>query len=674
MTAEDYRISNVLWSIGTVIFIVITSYLLGKAAALIARWRGVTANEQRKIANGFMFSGPWIVGFVIFVLGPALVSLYLSFTSAKIGDPIQWVGLSNYRALLTGASTEAQGLNQAMLNSFYYAVVGVPLQIVAALGMAMLLNRELSLIRGFRTIFYLPVILAGGPALLLAWRYMLTSNGGFVNIALRKLADSFFLFDFLYKLMIYVVETFDGFFVGLTRGDNIGPLAYTVPAFIGLITLLFLLRGDWSEGKKTGALRVLELVVLVIVYSLGFKGLVADPIDLTWTYFFSGLALGFIMVNAAQGKQARVRLWQVGALVFFAGGIVATLVGSHFAFTDSVVAYLVAMVIGSVPLVFSVLGAWIRRKFVILGGMLAVLFVILFVRLIPGQLDGGQLALLVRYPTLQTTVKSPADLDPTKATDATFLKTTYVTYLKAGYSKDNFSPLWIWGLVGAVLAGLAFLHNRYPRARRLLLYGGVIFFLLFTIGSFRDGQAYFQAFTDAAQTSGSPVYHFTLFRNAAATFPDDQRRPLWMDSELWSKPALILITLWSSGAGMLIFLAALKGVPPQLYEAAEVDGANRLQQFISITLPMISPAMFYNIIIGLIAALQTFDTVYIMVNNPGGNLLIGQLQSAAYFLYARTFTQGQIGQGAAISWILAIIIMTVTVLQFRYSNWVNYEA
>ncbi len=147
-----------------------------------------------------------------------------------------------------------------------------------------------------------------------------------------------------------------------------------------------------------------------------------------------------------------------------------------------------------------------------------------------------------------------------------------------------------------------------------------------------------------------------------------------MDNELWSKPALILITVWSSGAGMLIFLAALKGVPRQLYEAAEVDGASQIQRFFSITLPLISPAMFYNIIIGVIAALQTFDTIYIMVNNAGGNLLIGQLQSAAYFLYARTFTQGQIGQGAAISWILAVIILTATVLQFRYSRWVYYEA
>jgi len=124
------------------------------------------------------------------------------------------------------------------------------------------------------------------------------------------------------------------------------------------------------------------------------------------------------------------------------------------------------------------------------------------------------------------------------------------------------------------------------------------------------------------------------------------------------------------GDGDLIFLAALKGVPRQLYEAAEVDGANRIQQFLSITLPMISPAMFYNIVIGIIAALQTFDTIYIL-QSPSN---VSTLQSAAFFLYTRTFTQLEIGEGSAVSWILVVIILTITIFQFRYSNWVYYEA
>jgi multiple sugar transport system permease protein len=144
-----------------------------------------------------------------------------------------------------------------------------------------------------------------------------------------------------------------------------------------------------------------------------------------------------------------------------------------------------------------------------------------------------------------------------------------------------------------------------------------------------------------------------------------------MSSELWAKPSLILITMWSSGAGMLIFLAALKGVPRSFYEAAEVDGATRVQKFMKITLPMISPAMFYNVVIGSIAALQTFDNVYILQTQT----TVNSLSSAAFYLFQRTFRQLNVGEGAAMSWILVIIILTLTVLQFRYSrSWVHYEA
>ncbi len=176
---------------------------------------------------------------------------------------------------------------------------------------------------------------------------------------------------------------------------------------------------------------------------------------------------------------------------------------------------------------------------------------------------------------------------------------------------------------------------------------------------------------DIAEAAGKPVYHFALFRQATSGFPGHDRVPLWMNSELWSKPSLILITMWSSGTGMLIFLAALKGVPRAMYEAAEVDGANTFQRFWKITLPLISPAMFYNIVIGVIAALQTFENVYIL-QTP---LTVDSLQSAAFLLYSRTFSELHIGEGAAMSWILVVIIVTLTILQFRFSrSWVHYEA
>jgi multiple sugar transport system permease protein len=193
-------------------------------------------------------------------------------------------------------------------------------------------------------------------------------------------------------------------------------------------------------------------------------------------------------------------------------------------------------------------------------------------------------------------------------------------------------------------------------------------FGLLAVGSAIDGIRYFQAVAAAAAEAGRPVFHFALFRQVAEIFPDANRVPLWLQSELWSKPSLVLITMWSSGTGMLIFLAALKGVPRGLYEAAQVDGATGLQRFRHVTLPMISPAMFYNVVIGLIAALQTFEAVYIIQTQQTES----SLASAAYFLFVRTFRQLEIGQGAAASWILAVIIVLLTALQFRYSRWVHY--
>jgi ABC-type sugar transport system permease subunit len=267
----------------------------------------------------------------------------------------------------------------------------------------------------------------------------------------------------------------------------------------------------------------------------------------------------------------------------------------------------------------------------------------------------GRLEILTRYLTFGSTIKHKADLD--------YLQTTYPAWLA--------SAVWFYGLAVASLLGVALLDTHYPRARRAVATGALVFFSLITAGSLLDGWRYFDAFLDVARAAGKPNYHFALFHEAVAEFPDKTRVPLWMNSELWSKPSLILITMWSSGTGMLIFLAALKGVPRALYEAAEVDGASAIQRFFRITLPMISPAMFYNVVIGMIAALQTFESIYIL-QTP---LTRDSLSSAAFLLYSRTFTELRIGEGAAMSWILVAIILTLTILQFRYSrSWVHYES
>lgn len=157
-----------------------------------------------------------------------------------------------------------------------------------------------------------------------------------------------------------------------------------------------------------------------------------------------------------------------------------------------------------------------------------------------------------------------------------------------------------------------------------------------------------------------------------AGFPGPNRLPLWHQSPLWSKPALILILAWSAGVMMVVYLAALKSVPSQLYEAAEVDGATTWQRFRHITLPLITPATFYNLIVGMIATLQIFEQSYILTRDGGP---AQSTYFVAYYLWRATFRFNEIGYGAAMSWVLLLIILIATAVQFRIANrWVYYEA
>lgn len=652
---EQARLFNLQYAMYTIVFIAVSSLALGYLARIMARLRGFSQAEQRKVFWGFMFAGPWIVGFLIFVLGPALASLYYSFTNYQIGDKIEWAGLDNYRTLLLNEGRQGRNFNKAMLNSFYYAIIGVPLQIGAALGMAMLLNNEMRGIRIFRMIFYMPVILAGGPAILLAWRYMLASNGGFVNESLQKFADTFVVFDYIYRGFIYLMEAFNGFYIGITTGDPLGPISFTIAGAAGLLLIGLLALGEWTEGKRTMAWRSAQIIGIVIVYRLMAKGLMADPVDPAWIYFLGIVVLASTMSMAWQ-RQPRIKLVQGAGLVILLAAVVGVLSHTDYEATSAEARrYFIPAALVAVPMLGSWVGRWNTQKYRVLGGCLAVLSLILFVRLASGQLDGHHLNVVTHYLTFGSTLEHTDDLN----------------YLDKVYPANQMSSLWFFGLTVAVMLGMALLNETYPRARRWLSYGALAFFALFTIGSYLDGRTYFQAFEKIAEAAGKPVYHFAMFRQATSEFPVAGRVPLWMNSELWSKPSLILITMWSSGTGMLIFLAALKNVPRSMYEAAEVDGANTLQRFFKITLPLISPAMFYNLVIGLIAALQTFENVYIL-QTP---LTVDSLQSAAFLLYSRTFSELHIGEGAAMSWILVVIIVTLTILQFRFSrSWVHYEA
>jgi multiple sugar transport system permease protein len=123
---------------------------------------------------------------------------------------------------------------------------------------------------------------------------------------------------------------------------------------------------------------------------------------------------------------------------------------------------------------------------------------------------------------------------------------------------------------------------------------------------------------------------------------------------------------------MVVYLAALKGVPREVYEAAEVDGATPWQRFRHITLPLITPATFYNLITGIIATLQIFEMSYILTRDGGP---AQSTYFVAYYLWRATFRFNEVGYGAAMSWALLLIILVITTIQFRLGRrWVYYEA
>ena len=157
--------------------------------------------------------------------------------------------------------------------------------------------------------------------------------------------------------------------------------------------------------------------------------------------------------------------------------------------------------------------------------------------------------------------------------------------------------------------------------------------------------------------------------------------PGWLTQPAWSKPALIIISLWASigGNSMLIFLSGLQGIPAELYEAAEIDGGGNITKFQHITIPLLSPVIFFNLILGMIAALQTFTLAY--VASSGGQQQFppgGPLYSTLFYvlnLYNNAFDYGQMGYASALAWVFFIIVLVLTYLQLRLSRrWVYYEA
>ncbi len=374
------KLYTFLWAIATVIFIILSSLAVASLAKLIARWRGKNRLYQSRTFAGYFFASPWIVGYIIFVIGPTLASLYWSFTRFKLPDPPVWVGPQNYIQLLTADDQ----FRVSILNSLYVTFFGLPLQLATALVLALLLYRRLPGEQAFRMIYYLPVMLAASSAMLITWRLVLNPNNGILNTLIRMIES---IFPFLVPVrqgMVWFTEITNAAFIGLQRG--------------------------------------------------------------------------------------------------------------------------------------------------------------------------------------------------------------------------NFN---------------------------------------------------------------------LLYQTIAQGLPGPEVMPLWHQSQLWSKPAIIFIGVWSCGTMMMIYLAALCSVPTHLYEAALVDGASGWQRFWRITFPMISPATFYNLVVGIIATLQIFEQSYVLTDNGGP---AQSTYFVAYYLWRSTFRFNKIGYGAAMSWILLVLILILTLIQFRLANkWVYYE-
>lgn len=160
-----------------------------------------------------------------------------------------------------------------------------------------------------------------------------------------------------------------------------------------------------------------------------------------------------------------------------------------------------------------------------------------------------------------------------------------------------------------------------------------------------------------------------LANSALGIFGIPPQRWLW-DINL-VKPALIAIAVWAFGSAMIIFLAGLQDVPQTLYEAADLDGASSFSKLMNITIPLITPTIFFNLVIGLIGAFQVFTPVYLMTGGGPGtaSMMMGLL------IYREGFEEFNMGYASLLAWVLFLIVIVLTIIQFGIARrWVYYES
>lgn len=143
----------------------------------------------------------------------------------------------------------------------------------------------------------------------------------------------------------------------------------------------------------------------------------------------------------------------------------------------------------------------------------------------------------------------------------------------------------------------------------------------------------------------------------------------WIYSEDTAVPSLILMHAWGFGNAMVIFLAGRQGVPASLYEAVALDGGGTWTKFWHVTLPFMTPTIFYNLVTGVIGTFQVFNQAYIMTKGGPNESTLFYI----YYLYTKAFNDSEMGYASALAWVLFVIVLVITVLLFRNSRWVYYE-
>ncbi|WP_328803586.1 carbohydrate ABC transporter permease [Paenibacillus silvestris] len=148
--------------------------------------------------------------------------------------------------------------------------------------------------------------------------------------------------------------------------------------------------------------------------------------------------------------------------------------------------------------------------------------------------------------------------------------------------------------------------------------------------------------------------------------------PPWIGSEAWSKPSLILMSLWGTGQAVVIYLAGLQDIPQDYYDAASVDGASAWQRTKTITLPLLTPVIFFNLIMGTIGALQNFVLPFTLTNGQGTPA--NSMMFYVMYLYTNGFAYLKMGYASAMAWILFLIVVGLTALIFvTQKRWVHYQ-